>query len=92
MRVHSFTLPYTPENMKCDSQASLLAHTLASPCLGREPKAKVATVFDSHNVTRFNKVVSRKENESTYMVYCNIFIDMHRHCFGGDLVRKYIGK
>jgi len=29
--------------MKCDSQASLLAHTFASPCLGREPKAKVET-------------------------------------------------
>jgi hypothetical protein len=29
--------------MKCDSWASLLAHTLASPCLGCEPKAKVAT-------------------------------------------------
>jgi hypothetical protein len=30
--------------MKCDSQASLLARTLASPCLGREPKARVATI------------------------------------------------
>jgi len=31
-------------NMKCDSQAFLLAYTLASPCLGREPKAKVVTI------------------------------------------------
>jgi hypothetical protein len=30
--------------MKCDSHASLLVHTLASLCLGHEPKAKVATV------------------------------------------------
>jgi len=30
--------------MRCDSQASLLAHNLASPCLGREPKARVATM------------------------------------------------
>jgi len=29
--------------MKCDSRVSLLAHTFASPCLGRKPKAKVAT-------------------------------------------------
>jgi hypothetical protein len=29
--------------MKCDSRASLLAYNLASPCLGRKPKAKVAT-------------------------------------------------
>jgi hypothetical protein len=34
--VHFHTLPY--------SQASLLAHALASPCLGREPKARVATI------------------------------------------------
>jgi hypothetical protein len=29
--------------MKCNSHASFLAHTFASPYLGREPKAKVAT-------------------------------------------------
>ncbi len=27
--------------MKCDSRASLLANTFASPCLGRKPKARV---------------------------------------------------
>jgi hypothetical protein len=27
--------------MKCDSQASLSAHTFASPCFGYEPKVKV---------------------------------------------------
>jgi hypothetical protein len=31
--------------MKCDSRASLLACTLASPCFGREPKARVATII-----------------------------------------------
>jgi hypothetical protein len=31
--------------MRCDSQASLLAHNFASPCLGHEPKAKVATTI-----------------------------------------------
>jgi hypothetical protein len=29
--------------MKCDSQASFLARTLASPCLGHKPQAKIAT-------------------------------------------------
>ncbi len=39
--VHSLTLSCTPGNMKCDSQASLLAHTFASPYLGHKPKVKV---------------------------------------------------
>ncbi len=39
VRVHSFTLSYTPESMRRDSLASLLAHNL---CLGCEPKARVA--------------------------------------------------
>jgi hypothetical protein len=41
--VHSFTLSYTLGSMKCNSRASLLARTFASHCLGREPKARVAT-------------------------------------------------
>ncbi len=41
--VHSLTLSYTPGSMRCDSHDSFLDCTLASPCLGREPKAKVAT-------------------------------------------------
>jgi hypothetical protein len=43
MGVHSLTLSYTPKSIKCDSRASLLACTFASPCLGHEPKARVAT-------------------------------------------------
>jgi hypothetical protein len=31
--------------MKCDFHASLLTHTFASPCLGREPKTKIATMI-----------------------------------------------
>jgi len=42
--VHSLTLSYTPNSTKCDSWASFLAHTFTSPCLGQEPKAKVAIV------------------------------------------------
>jgi hypothetical protein len=34
----------SPRSTKCDSQISLLARTLVSPCLGHEPKAKVVTV------------------------------------------------
>jgi hypothetical protein len=30
--------------MKCDSQPSHLARTFVSPCLGRDPKARVATI------------------------------------------------
>jgi hypothetical protein len=44
--VHSLTLSYIHESMKCDSWASLLARTFTSLCLGREPKAKVATKKD----------------------------------------------
>jgi len=43
VKVLSLTLSYTPRNMRCDSQASFLALILASPCLGHEPKARVAT-------------------------------------------------
>jgi len=43
VEVHSLTLSHTPKNMECDSWASLLACTFASPCLGHEPKARVAT-------------------------------------------------
>jgi len=43
VRVHSLTLSHTPRSMKCDSQALLLAHTFASPCLGHKPKARVVT-------------------------------------------------
>jgi hypothetical protein len=45
VRVHSFTFFYTPGSMRCDSQASFLARTLASPGLGCEPNARVATNF-----------------------------------------------
>jgi len=43
VRVHSFTLSCTLGSIRCASWASLLSSTLASPYLGREPKARVAT-------------------------------------------------
>jgi len=47
VRVHSLTLSFTPE-------LPLLAHNLASPYLGHEPKAKVATFFVIMNVLLTN--------------------------------------
>jgi len=45
VRVHAFTLSYTPGSMKCGSRASLLARTLTSPCLCHEPKVRVTTMM-----------------------------------------------
>jgi hypothetical protein len=41
---NSPTFPYSQPlgSMKCDSRAALLARAFASPCLGCEPKARVA--------------------------------------------------
>jgi len=39
VRVHSLTFSFIPGLF-------LLAHNLASPCLGREPKTKIATMGD----------------------------------------------
>jgi hypothetical protein len=46
------SLSYTPENMKCDYQASLLAHIFASLCLSHKPKTRVVTLITS-NVSSF---------------------------------------
>jgi len=43
VQVHSLTLSYIPRSMKCDSPASLLAHTSVSLYFGREPKVRVMT-------------------------------------------------
>jgi len=45
VEVHSLTLSHTNENMKCDSRASLLARTFASPYVGHEPQARVMTIL-----------------------------------------------
>jgi hypothetical protein len=56
VKAHSLTLFYTPESTRCDSPASLLARTLASLYLGREPKARVATT----NLVTIQKQVVNK--------------------------------
>ncbi len=57
MSVYSLTLSYTPRSMGCDFWASFLAHTFVSPCLGCEPKVKVAT-FDLCTMLNLAKIVS----------------------------------
>jgi len=54
--VHSLTLSHTFTSIKCDSQASLLAHTFISPCFGHKPKAKVATYV------LYLKIITRLKN------------------------------
>jgi len=44
VRAYSLTLFYIPGSMQHDFQDSLLAHNLATPCLGCEPKARVMTM------------------------------------------------
>ncbi len=44
VKVHSLIFSYNPEKMRCDSRASHLALTLASPCISRETKVRVAIV------------------------------------------------
>jgi hypothetical protein len=43
-RVHSLTLFGISGSMWCDSWVFLLARNLATPCFGREPKARVVTL------------------------------------------------
>jgi hypothetical protein len=45
VRVHSLTLSYTPGSTRCDSRASPLARTLASPCFDCEPTSRVVTLY-----------------------------------------------
>ncbi len=65
MKVHSLTFFCTPGSTKCDFQPSLLAHTLTNLCLGRGPKARVAT----HNLQK------NKMNISDYSTNVKNLID-----------------
>jgi hypothetical protein len=64
--------------MKCDSQASLLARTLASPCLGREPKARVVTKdvyakgFGTCNIKNY-PISFEKQNEWSFLTLSKSF-------------------
>jgi hypothetical protein len=56
--VHFLTLSYTPKSMKCDSWASLLAHTFACPYLGWEPKARVTTLILFILMPKFHNAIN----------------------------------
>jgi hypothetical protein len=47
--------------MKCDSQASLLAHTFTSPCFGHEPKARVATLGNGADLRPKEKKLEKRK-------------------------------
>jgi len=47
VRVHLGVWRFIPESMRCDSRASFSTCNLASPCLGHEPKVRVA-IFEHH--------------------------------------------
>jgi hypothetical protein len=57
--------------MRFESWASLLACNLANPCLGREPKARVATISKRPLINKWDKHVNvdlrelRKNSKST---------------------------
>jgi hypothetical protein len=70
VRVHSLILFCTPRSMRCDSWASLLACTLASPCLGHEPKVRVATLaLGLRPRQRLAKVRTKSEaHESHFLI------------------------
>jgi hypothetical protein len=37
-------------------------------------------------------LVGRKGNKTSYLVYCNTFVDLHCYRIGGYLMCKYIGR
>jgi len=58
--VHSFTPSYIPRSIKCDSRASLLARTFASPCLGYKGHNNILigltfTIIGTYQVDHFVK-------------------------------------
>ncbi len=71
--VHSLTLSYTFRSIKCGSQASLLAHTFASPCFGYEPKAKVMTLHMTFNYQTHN-FIYKQINKYNVLSYIYIYI------------------
>jgi hypothetical protein len=58
VRVHSLTLSYTSESIRCDSRASLFAHTLVSPCFGYELKVRVVTTMKEQDTFDTDVLIS----------------------------------
>jgi hypothetical protein len=65
--------------MKCDSWASLLAFTLASPYLGHEPKVRVATLLSKK--FQVNTFVQQEMHQPrTIAQYELMFISVKSYC------------
>jgi hypothetical protein len=67
--------PHTPKSMWHDSWASLFAHNLASPYLGREPKARVATkwfhlLYYTQHVSILNIIFLSTINDNYWRTWC----------------------
>jgi hypothetical protein len=65
--------------MKCDYQVSLLACTFASPCLGHEPKARVATQY----MTSINLNVWIKNNQCAHV---HVFCALKNNCIVNNII------
>jgi hypothetical protein len=72
--------------MKCDSRALFLARTFASPCFGRKPKVRVATVGISMEwdmLIQHLELMVVCEKSSTYADDNKVILDMHPLMKGG---------
>jgi hypothetical protein len=79
---HTLLHSQPPGNMKCDSWASLLVRTLASPCFGCEPKARVVITSlscllfpsQSSSTSLYSKVLRTREHALDSLLF-------HYFCF-----------
>jgi hypothetical protein len=61
--------------MRCDSQASFLARTLANLCLGHEPKARVATTnMKRDTLIKYKEVVIVCEENEHFSLSYNVLL------------------
>ncbi len=65
VKVHSLTPFHTPRSMLCDSQLPFWPATIANPCLGRKPKARVVTKGNKQKGL-FHQVIFYKKNGQHY--------------------------
>jgi hypothetical protein len=75
VNVHSFTLSYTPKSMRCDSWASLLARTLASPRLGLQHVDLVGTT--SSISFKQPATFGRWHHSPPYDIFCAFLWGLH---------------
>lgn len=61
---------YTPESIKCDSWVSFSAHTFASPCFGREPNVRVATLDGESSIIESITNLCSNPNNMVHMESC----------------------